>query len=127
MFKAKRIYVKLRRDHVEITNLENGETVFESAQPGFSSERNVVAEFYHAENAIRNAIEKLAFKKVLFFGPSFIVLIQQLEGTEGGLSNIEMRALRDLAEQVGGQKVFIVESSKPLNVNEALEYLDRQQ
>jgi hypothetical protein len=43
-----------------------------------------------------------------------------LEGTEGGLSQIEIRALRDIAELNGANKVYLVYEDKPLSNQEAL-------
>ena len=60
-----------------------------------------------------------------FFSRPLTVLIQQLEGTEGGLSDIEKRALRDLAEMAGGRKVVICEDSRPLTIADALSRLDK--
>lgn len=53
------------------------------------------------------------------------ILIQQLEGFEGGLSDIEKRALRDLAEMVGANKVFILEQSESVSTEVALDMLKK--
>lgn len=124
MFKLKSIYIKIKRNHVEVTDLNTGETVNQQAIQPFSSIRNVVSSFNPANETIQSALEKLGLK-----GRSFLskmnILIQQLEGLEGGLSDIEKRALRDLAEMAGANKVFILEQSEPVSTEIALDTLKR--
>lgn len=66
----------------------------------------------------------LGIKQTLLSRP-LNILMQQLEGTEGGLSDLEKRALRDLGELVGGKKIFIVEHSNSLTTPEALATLGK--
>ena len=114
MFRPVRVYIKLMKDKVEITNLETSETVSVQAVRSFSSIRNIISNFSNAKNTIQAALNELGIKHSLL-GPNLKVLIQQLEGTEGGLSDIERRALRDIGEMVGGRKVFIIEHSTLLS------------
>ncbi len=46
--------------------------------------------------------------------------MHQLEGLEGGLSDIKKRALRDLAEMAGASKVEILAQSDPISIELAL-------
>jgi hypothetical protein len=110
------------RDKVEVTNLNTGETATESARESFSSTRNIVGKFNMAENTIKSAFQKLNIKRGLF-PPSMKVLIQQMEGIEGGFSDIEKRALRDLAEQVGANTVYLAEHTNRLSQDDALTIL----
>ncbi len=124
MFKAKSIYIKIKQNHVEVTDLNTGETVNQQAIQPFSSVRNVVSSINPANETIQSALEKLGLK-----GRSFLskmnILIQQLEGLEGGLSDIEKRALLDLAEMVGANKVFILEQSETVSTEVALDMLKK--
>jgi hypothetical protein len=123
MFKTIRIHIKLGHDHVEITNLETGEVVSQPAKKGFSSIRNIVGNFSNAQTSIVAVLKELRLTNS-FFSSKLHVLIQQIEGTEGGLSDIEKRALRDLGEMVGGRKVFIIEDSRSVGIDEALMYFN---
>ena len=123
MFKALPIYIKIRRNSIEVTNLETGNTSSRSAINNFSSVRNVVGNFNTAQETVNATLHDLGIKRTFFSRP-LTILIQQLEGTEGGLSDIEKRALRDLAEMAGGRKVFICEDSGPLTISDALLQLD---
>ncbi len=117
MFKPIYIYIKIKRDWVNVTNLETSETVSKSAITPFSTIRNVVSNFNNASATIESAIKDLKLKKSLM---STKILIHQLEGIEGGLSDIEKRALRDIAELVGANKVLIAEQSAPIPIHLAL-------
>ena len=88
MFRPVRVYIKLMKDKVEITNLETSVTVSQQALRSFSSIRNIISNFSNAKNTIQAALNELGIKHSLL-GPNLKVLIQQLEGTEGGLSDIE--------------------------------------
>ena len=124
MFKSLRIYIKIRRNNIEVTNLETGASSSKSAVNSFSSIRNVVSNFNNAGETVNATLDDLGIGQTFFSRP-LTVLIQQLEGTEGGLSDIEKRALRDLAEMAGGRKVFICEDSRPLTIADALSRLDK--
>ena len=122
LFKTLPIYIKITKNKVEITNLETGKTVSKAAENNFSSVRNVVSNFNDASKTIRSALADLGVTDSLW-NRKLKILIQQLEGTEGGLSDIEKRALRDLAEMAGGRSVYIVEHSRQLTVSDALSKL----
>lgn len=119
MFKVKSIYIKIKRNYVEVTDLNSGETVSKQAAQPFSSTRNVVSSFNPANETIQSALRELGLAG-RFFLSKMNILIQQLEGLEGGLSDIEKRALRDLAEMAGANKVYILEQSEPLSIDLAL-------
>ncbi len=122
MWLAIKIYIKVKRNAVEITNLETGETAQRTALNPFSSTRHVVSNFRYTEETIKAVLQDLNLTKK-FFKRSFKVLIQQMEETEGGLSDIEIRALRDLAEQIGGVKVYVIDNDIPLSKEAAIDYL----
>ena len=94
MFKSLRIYIKIRRNNIEVTNLETGASSSKSAVNSFSSIRNVVSNFNNAGETVNATLDDLGIGQTFFSRP-LTVLIQQLEGTEGGLSDIEKRALRE--------------------------------
>ena len=122
-FKRTPVYIKLWRNKVEITNLETKET--RTAMDNFSTETNVVANFQEADATIRSVLAESGLK-ASFFGPQLKVLMQQLEGSEGGLSDIEKRALRDLGEMTGASSVQLVEHSHNLTIDDAIKELNKK-
>ncbi len=122
MFKTKNIYIKIRRDHVEATELESGQTVSKRALKPFSSTRNIVSNFNNANETIEAILSDLGIRRS-FFHARLKIIMHQLEGLEGGLSDIEKRALRDLAEIAGANKVEILEQEEPISIEHAKAYL----
>jgi hypothetical protein len=125
MFKSLPIHIIIRRNHIQITNLENGNSSSIKALINFSSVRNIVSNFNNANETIKAALNELNIKNTLFSRP-LNILIQQTEGIEGGLSDIEKRALRDLAEIAGGKKVFISENPQSLSISEAIKQIQNR-
>jgi hypothetical protein len=118
IFKRSPVYIKLSKNRVEITNLETEETISRNAIEPFSTERFIIADFNKADNLIRSVMNELLPKKGIFPRQTKI-LIQQVESVEGGLSEIEKRALRDLGETAGGTLVILLEHFRPLSNTEA--------
>ncbi|WP_153796272.1 rod shape-determining protein [Foetidibacter luteolus] len=121
MFKSPKLYIQIRRNQVTAVNLETGEEVTQFAINPFSTQRVVLAKFDPANETILAAIRGLHLKTTFF---AVKVVIQQLEGAEGGLSDIEKRALRDIAEMAGAKKVYIVDSEQKLSNGDALTIID---
>lgn len=119
MFKSLPIHIIIKKNFIQVVNLETGTLSSINSKNNFSSVRNVISNFNNANKTIKAALKELNIKTTIFSRP-LTILIQQTEGLEGGLSDIEKRALRDLAEMAGGKKVFIVEDPKPLSTEEAL-------
>lgn len=118
LFKPICLHIKLYSNRIEITNLETGESVSKTAEENFSTARIVIGNFAKAEKLIEAVLKDLHFRKQTF--GALKVLIQQMEKLEGGLSDIEKRAMRDLAEQVGAKYVIVVDHANTLSVEEAM-------
>src|SRR5690349_22058283 len=121
MFKTQKVYIQIRRNQITVINLTTGEETSRLAIRPFSTQRVVLASFDPANETVLAAIHDLGLKTTF---SSLKVVIQQLEGAEGGLSDIEKRALRDLAEMAGARKVYIVEGEQKLSIAEALSIID---
>jgi hypothetical protein len=52
------------------------------------------------------------------------MLVQPMEKTEGGLSQVEERAIHDLCEYAGARKIFIYEKSDNLTDNQIKKLLN---
>ena len=120
------VYIKIKRNSVEVTNLETGESVKRTALQSFSTERILIGNFGNAEDTVRAGLDDLLPPKKLlgiYWRHSYKILIQQLQAMEGGLSELEIRAIPDLAEQSGGRKVYVLENDIPLTTDAAASYL----
>ncbi len=99
------VYVRVRRNQLRIRHVESGaETTFQADVP-FSTERMLIGEFSAAEHALKTALKQAEAGRYLRM-PSQI-LIQPLELTNGGLSQIEERVFREVAMGAGASKALI--------------------
>ena len=119
------IYLQFYKNKITVTRLDNGKSITRMADPLFSSERMILADFTAAETLVRFCIGELVRKKMVSKPLSFV--IQVIEGFEGGLSNVELRSYRDSAMFSGATRVGILWGSIPLETNEALEVIPNQQ
>src|SRR5687768_16327933 len=117
MFKSPKIFMQVFRNRIVLVDLMTGHKITEHAVEPFSSVRQTIGNFDNANKTLKYAMKKLSIKKSIF---ATKVLIQQMEGSEGGLSQIEIRALRDIAELNGADKIYIIEHDKPMSDHEAL-------
>jgi actin-like ATPase involved in cell morphogenesis len=123
MFRTQKVYIQIRRNEVTVINLDTGKEASRLAIKPFSTQRVVLASFDPANETVLAAIRDLCLKTRLF---RMKAVIQQLEGAEGGLSDIEKRALREIAEMAGATKVYIVEGEQKLSIAEALSIIDER-
>ena len=123
MFKSYKVYLQISRDQVTAIDLNTGLKVTRKAEQSFSSTRQILSNFNNADITVRNTLKDLGVKRSFF---ALKVVIQQTEGTEGGLSDIEKRALRDIAEIAGADKVYIAEQERTLTQDEALQIIGQK-
>jgi actin-like ATPase involved in cell morphogenesis len=123
MFRTQKVYIQIRRNEVTVINLDTGKEASRLAIKPFSTQRVVIASFDPENETVLAAIRDLCLKTRLF---RMKAVIQQLEGAEGGLSDIEKRALREIAEMAGATKVYIVEGEQKLSIAEALSIIDER-
>lgn len=88
--------------------LQSG-TYIEVINP-FSHPRSFVADFYVAEKLLQHGLHQI--QKSKFFQPAPRIIMHQLEKTEGGLTNIEERVLRELAFSCGARDAVIYVGAK---------------
>lgn len=120
-FFAKALYIKVRENQFEITDLtgEAGTRLFQPARP-FTTSRLLIGEFSGAEDCLKAGIEQMCGKQRLRAKPA--VLIQPLAKTEGGLSQVEDRVLREVALGAGacsvsvwvGEELSVAEAKKKI-------------
>lgn len=118
IFKRTPVYIKLFKNRIEIINLETGEKISRESLEIFSTQRFIIADFNKANALIKDILNDLLPRKSVFPRQTKI-LIQQVENVEGGLSEIEKRALRDLGEMAGGTPVLLIDHFRPLSETEA--------
>lgn len=121
-FKRQYFYIKLYYNKVEITHLNSGETITKNSLENFSTKRVVIANFNIIELLVRNCITELSQNYKALFTQN-IMLIQHVEVMEGGVTEIEKRAMRDICEQAGGVEVYLITNNKIISIDEAMQGL----
>lgn len=124
IFKPIYLYVKISSNSIEVTNLITGETLTRSAVDNFSTNRIVISSFNKTLKVLNEILNDLNISVNTFF-KTIKIVIQQMEILEGGLSDIELRALRDVGEQAGAKYVTIINHSRKMENSEALIELQR--
>ena len=99
------IYVKIYKNKMTVRHINSGNEVTEISNPAFTSQRLLVGDFAVAEHFLKRLVKKAA--PTGWFTPSPKILIHPIEMIEGGLSQVEERALLELAAQVGARKAEI--------------------
>ena len=101
-----KLYVKVSRNQFEIIPVsdESSTKIISSPQP-FSTSRLLVGEFALAEHYLTSGVKDVLPKKMI--KPSPAILIHPVEMIEGGLSEVEIKVLREISLGAGAHKVVV--------------------
>jgi actin-like ATPase involved in cell morphogenesis len=99
------VYVKVTKNQFWARHIEQQKEAIEIALEPFTTKRLLVGEFTTAEEYLRAALKKVHEGK--WFSSSPVVIIHPMEMIDGGLSQIEERALIELATGAGARKVVV--------------------
>ena len=102
---ANTIYLKIFPNRFELKHIESGRLQMEVSSDPFTTERLLVGKFSTAENVLKHGLRRLHENRWL--SPSPIIIVHPMEKVENGLSEVEERALRELAAGAGARKVFV--------------------
>lgn len=99
------IYIKIKENRFIIKHIESNKEITLVAIEQFSTQRLLVGNFTNAEKLLKEGIRNLYKSK--WFTPSPVAIIHPIEKIEGGLAEIEERAIRELAVSAGAAKVIL--------------------
>lgn len=85
---------------------------------GFEHPRTIISNFFVAELTLKHFVEKTGQERTSLISPKLI--IHPLEKLEGGLTQIETRALLELGMQVGAREVYLYCEENSLSDEEIL-------
>jgi hypothetical protein len=122
MLRPDTIYVKIYADRFVLKNMRSAEVVEIRRDPRFKSPRTLIGNFTSAEKEYREGVRKV--RRGLL---SPWVLMHPMELTQGGVTQVEARALIELAAGSGSRRVGVWEGEELLGdrVRRAiLEYKD---
>jgi rod shape-determining protein MreB len=99
------VYVRVSKNRFRVKNIGTGAEANVTSTPGFTTTRLLVGQFGAAQASLKEAVGKVIGKGLFTASPG--VVIQPLEMTDGGLSEIEERVFRELAVGSGAAKVVV--------------------
>ncbi len=97
--------------------MTNGKSISEKSTTNFNNTRILVADFQNAENFIKKVFADSGLSTRNSVG-----IIQQLEMSENGLSEVEKRVLLELFSRIGIKEIHIDETSSNLSEKQLNEY-----
>lgn len=98
-------YVRISRDEIRVRNIRSKAEMVVRANVPFSTGRLLVGQFLSARDTLRLAMSRIS--RGSFWRPAPAILMHPLDMTEGGLSEVEVRVLRELARSAGAFRVTI--------------------
>ena len=107
MLRPDTIYVKIYADRFVLKNVETSEVAEIRREPGFRSPRTLIGHFTSTEKEFREGFGKV---RRGFFSPW--VLMHPMELIEGGVTQVESRALIELASGCGARRAGIWQGSE---------------
>ncbi|MBT9391983.1 hypothetical protein KLP40_02300 [Hymenobacter sp. NST-14] len=119
IFPSSSLYVKIYRDEMEVTYLQDDVTIRRQSSQKFSTDRMLIADYHAAKNHLQEIIKEIPAGRRLFT-PSHVFLMQHMIDLGGGMCEVEKRTLRDIGEQAGGKVVYILPHTKALSAEEAM-------
>lgn len=99
------LYIKVFANQFVIRHIGNKQEITIHVTEAFTTKRLLLGEFSKAEKCLKEGMVKIHTSGWL--SPAPVVLIQPMEMTEGGLSEIEERAFYELAKAAGARKVLV--------------------
>ena len=114
------IYVKMMRDKFRIKNIDRGEESEVNAIDTFSHPRSIIGDFAIAEKTLHEGLSKVLGSFLL--RRPIAMVIHPIEVIEGGLTQVEDRALRELAAGANSRKI-VVWQGEELNDNQVRELI----
>jgi rod shape-determining protein MreB len=102
---ANTLYVQIRKNAFRLRHIESKTDQEIAAPRSFTTTRLLVGQFQEAESLLKKAMRGMGGAGLLKASP--VVVIHPMEMVEGGLSEVEERAYRELAMGAGARKVFV--------------------
>lgn len=117
MFKSKLFYVKIYKNRIDLIDLNTELTISRQSNRLFSNDQLVLADFSIAAIFLDTLLNEIDSKLSFFSRRKFV--IQQFSDTNEQLTEIEKRALIDLAEHSRAITVKVIGQKQELTVTEA--------
>ena len=115
------LYIQFHKNRIVAMRLDTLQKVSQVADEPYTGVRVLIGDFFATEKCLKSLLTQFKFRK--WFRPQLNCVIQAMEMTEGGLSNTEKRAMKEVTERCGGRKVVIYEGEHELSAKNAIDFL----
>ncbi|HAT8493074.1 TPA: hypothetical protein RQK84_004165 [Vibrio vulnificus] len=115
MFKKNHIHVQFKTGEVKVTHLETDKCIIRACS-ALAHPRTLMGDFFAIESCLKEILADLLPKKSFSLAP--IAIVQFLEKTDGGVTNVEIRAFREAILGAGSKQVYFPESAKSMSKTE---------
>ena len=99
------LYVRVQPNRFLLRHIESGRTSTVDAQTPFTTRRLLIGEYGPAVDALRRAMNEVRYGVPFFSAPTTIM--HPLVMVEEGLSGVEYRILKEVAEGAGSKRAAI--------------------
>jgi hypothetical protein len=119
LFKNNLVYILLYKNRVKIYRLDSGKSIDKTASIPFSNSRILWADYNQGETFVKKLINDLFIDDHFSFQPVLKVLIHQIEMTEGGISQVEKRALLDSSKHFNSKETYLCFDATEVSLKKA--------
>lgn len=118
MFKKNHIHFQFRRGEVKITHIETDKFLVRTCA-ALAHPRTLMGDFFAIEGCLKEALAELLPRKSFSLAP--IGIAQFLDMTEGGMTNVEIRAFREAILGAGTRQVYFPNSTEIMSKSQLLD------
>lgn len=117
IFNKAMLYLEVRKGNIKATELTSNKTVIRGSD-ALAHPRSLMGDFLGVASCFKNIVNELC-PKTFLSGPTTI-FVHLLENSEGGFTNVEIRAFKEAALGAGGQVIKFPNSLTLLSKEELL-------
>lgn len=120
LFKSVPIYVLLYKNRLKVYRLDTGKSINRTSPKPFSNDRLLLGNFQRFEVFLKYLLKYLFKNDNYFLSPVFSMLLHQMQLKEGGVTDVEKRALIDSGKHVNAKEVYLCFDENELTLKDAL-------
>jgi hypothetical protein len=114
------LYVRFKKNELEIKHIQSGKTISRKSTITFSNDRLLIADFEPAEAFMRTVTRELLNSKNKTFTPSLKIVFQPVDSVINAVTPSERRIYVDSAYFAGARYVWIIEHQNLLSDEDVL-------
>lgn len=121
------LYIRLKKNHLEIKHIKSGKTIKGSSEKPFSNERLLIADYLIAEAYAKELIAELLNSKRKLLDRALTIVFQPADESIPDITPSEKRIYVDFASFIGAKYYYLVEHKRRLLDEEVREVVKGKQ